>query len=145
MKTRKEREFSFSLLSRIVAAVVLFFFSGTIFGQSIDSFLDNENGTFERYLRRADISKERAEWQRMAAFGVEAVTAEWERSLGGEVSSEDRSEAVGKAEAVVDERYRKWLVNRFFNSLPERQDEALVESIKVANDEYLFVLTMTEA
>ncbi|MDC7126324.1 MAG: hypothetical protein PQJ46_12205, partial [Spirochaetales bacterium] len=134
-----KKEYRPNNITRIIAAVVMFFFCGTIFGQTVDSVILEQESLFDRYLDRADMSRERAEWQRMAAFGIEAVTAEWEKNTETVISDEQRSEVTKLLSSKADQRYKQWLVDCFFSKLPTPGGDELLNAIKDANEKYLFL------
>ena len=115
-------------------------------------------GAFEVYLDRADRRESREGWLETARFGIETVTAEWERQAMLAMGPGEDGEAAGGAEkdgagiddgeasrdfrkaleARMEERLHDWLVREFFSR--RRADEAagLFQEVGYANLLHLF-------
>lgn len=115
-------------------------------------------GAFEVYLDRADRRETGEGWLEIARFGIERVTAEWERRVmlaavpgeEGDTARGPENDGAGtygrgaawdfrKAlETRMDERFHDWLVREFFSR--RRADEAagLFREVGYANLLHLF-------
>ncbi|MCP4181402.1 MAG: hypothetical protein GY756_26875, partial [bacterium] len=134
-----------NLFTRIIAGLILFVFTGSIFAQSFGSSMPSgmDSDQLERYLDQADLARSREEWERIASFGVESVVAEWEYDffLDPDYSGDmDVNEARDIVENTVEERYADWLIESFFNFNVETESYSMNRAAESANKEYLYEL-----
>lgn len=133
------------LFTRVVAVIVLLAFTLTsTFGQNIDLLSASENSMLERYYQRANASRDRAEWQQLASFGVQTVIATWEQRAGATTPPEELAELRSSLSSAIEgetrEQYTEWLVQQFFRQQATDNGAGFYDAIKQANDSYLFVL-----
>ena len=99
---------------------------------------DQFSRTFEVYLARADMRDTGEAWLETARFGIETVTAEWERRalfMTGAGAS-DGLKAV--LEERMEERFFDWLARDFFSREKAEEAAGLFEEVGYANLLHLF-------
>jgi hypothetical protein len=134
-----------SFTTRLVAIVLLFFFSGTVFGQSIQTMLPEgvNESAFDRYLDHADQAQSREDWRRLAEFGIEMVTAEWEREVflaDGFAGTETPAEVRIELEEAAEARFTQWVTESYFDENITGDVTILQSVVDSANMAFLFDL-----
>ncbi|GEM_PF-6737333 len=136
------------LFNRFIAALILLNFTWLIaaddFGTNLPDGFDKKS--LNIYLDRADLSRSREEWQRIARQGVEIVTARWEEEylltidLPGdeELIENNKNQLQYTLDTIVKVRFKDWLIDKFFNERVILNPGIIYGEINRANRQYLF-------
>lgn len=99
--------------------------------------------TFSVYADRADLEQERRHWLARARFGIDAVSAEWERQVSlltekGFDPGEELLSLTNKLDNRLEQRFQRWLFDSFFRGLKGPEPERLLSAVESANAGYLY-------
>jgi len=108
--------------NRIIAAVVLVGFGGTLVPQDFGYRHDGEEDRFSVYLALADRERTVGEWERLAEAGMAGIDGEKEGAL----------------RVIMDRRFREWVRNRIGSVLPESDLYAYVCAMKECRRRLLY-------
>lgn len=143
--------------------LVLGMLAASLNGQGLDDGFYNSSqsaAAFDVYLDRADLESDPRRWQSIARFGLDAVTAKWERDSilladidgnsgvnndGAAKTPAEQSGVSGfvpvfreRLKAVLEERFREWLFQRFEDKKTPGELKPLLHAVNQANDRYLY-------
>lgn len=122
-----------STASRIIALIMILIYTSPLFSE--DFYLNHEESTLlENYLSQANMAREKSEWERMAALGIESVVAKWEERTGLTGDSFNRAALDEK----VKSNYTQWLVDRFFSEKVSPSFTEMKAGLTEAGKNYLY-------
>ncbi len=108
--------------NRIIAAVVLVGFGGTLVPQDFGYRHDGEEDRFSVYLALADRERTVGEWERLAEVGMAGI--------GGDEE--------GPMRVIMDRRFREWVQGRIGSHLPESDLYAYLRAMKECRRRLLY-------
>jgi hypothetical protein len=128
-----------SSLSGVVCCLLLW--GAPIFSQ--ETYDQYNEALLETYLSQADEEQSREDWQLMAQFGLDAVTADWESALSGLITDPQELAALKAAvqadiQAEVDQRYLDWIVQGYQESLSGEEIALLWTEMGRISEDFIY-------